>query len=72
MLYDITQQQTYRVDVLNGIAHDSENDKLYITGKQWSKMFEVEVIEMDDEMVKKTGGVSGMRKRCIPRTRPLG
>jgi glutaminyl-peptide cyclotransferase len=32
------------VDVLNGIAHDRENDRLYVTGKWWPKLFEIELI----------------------------
>ncbi|MCS7143786.1 MAG: glutaminyl-peptide cyclotransferase [Archaeoglobaceae archaeon] len=30
-------------DVLNGIAYDSENKRLFVTGKRWSKLFEIEV-----------------------------
>jgi glutamine cyclotransferase len=30
-----------RTDVLNGIAWDSANNKMYITGKRWPKVFEV-------------------------------
>lgn len=33
-----------RVDVLNGIAYDSDNKKLYVTGKLWPKLFEIEVV----------------------------
>lgn len=32
-----------RTDVLNGIAYDSTTKKLYITGKRWPKMFEVQL-----------------------------
>jgi len=28
-------------DVLNGIAHDSSSDRLFVTGKRWPKLFEV-------------------------------
>jgi glutamine cyclotransferase len=31
-------------DVLNGIAYDAENDRFFITGKKWSKLFEIELI----------------------------
>ncbi len=31
------------VDVLNGIAYDSEQNRLFITGKLWPKLFEVEI-----------------------------
>ncbi|MGC1272129.1 MAG: glutaminyl-peptide cyclotransferase [Planctomycetaceae bacterium] len=32
-----------REDVLNGIAWDRETKKLYVTGKRWPKLFEVEI-----------------------------
>ena len=30
--------------VLNGIAYDSEHDRLFVTGKLWPKIFEIKVI----------------------------
>jgi glutamine cyclotransferase len=30
-------------DVLNGIAYDAHGDRLFVTGKLWSKLFEVQV-----------------------------
>ena len=33
------------VDVLNGIAYDSENDRLFVTGKLWPELFEIKQIE---------------------------
>jgi glutamine cyclotransferase len=30
-----------RVDVLNGIAYDAKNDRLFVTGKFWPKLFEI-------------------------------
>jgi len=32
------------VDVLNGIAYDAENDRLFVTGKLWPNIFEIELI----------------------------
>jgi glutamine cyclotransferase len=32
------------VDVLNGIAYDAENDRLFVTGKLWPKMFQIELV----------------------------
>ncbi|MGI9532433.1 glutaminyl-peptide cyclotransferase [Lutimonas sp.] len=32
-------------NVLNGIAYDTENDRLYVTGKNWNKVFEIKLIE---------------------------
>jgi glutaminyl-peptide cyclotransferase len=31
------------VDVLNGIAYDAEADLLFVTGKLWPKLFEIEI-----------------------------
>ncbi|RKX26338.1 MAG: glutaminyl-peptide cyclotransferase [Candidatus Zixiibacteriota bacterium] len=33
------------IGVLNGIAYDSENDRLFVTGKNWPKLFEIELVE---------------------------
>lgn len=32
-------------DVLNGIAFDKENNRLFVTGKNWGKLFEIEIIK---------------------------
>lgn len=32
------------VDVLNGIAYDAARDRLFVTGKLWPKLFEIELI----------------------------
>jgi glutaminyl-peptide cyclotransferase len=32
-------------DVLNGIAYNKETGKLYVTGKNWDKLFEVKIIK---------------------------
>ncbi|SHF79721.1 Glutamine cyclotransferase [Mariniphaga anaerophila] len=37
--------QNDTVDYLNGIAYDSENKRLFVTGKWWPRMFEIELIE---------------------------
>ncbi|MCX7926351.1 MAG: glutaminyl-peptide cyclotransferase [Fimbriimonadales bacterium] len=34
-------------DVLNGIAYDRQNKRIFVTGKNWSKLFEIEVIAPD-------------------------
>lgn len=34
-----------RIDVLNGIAWDSENRRLFVTGKYWPKLFEIRLVE---------------------------
>lgn len=32
------------VDVLNGIAYDPKNDRLFVTGKLWPRLFEIEIV----------------------------
>jgi glutamine cyclotransferase len=32
-------------NVLNGIAYDKKNDRLFVTGKRWPKMFEIEIVK---------------------------
>jgi glutamine cyclotransferase len=32
-------------DVLNGIAHDKSTGRIYVTGKKWSKLFEIEIVK---------------------------
>ena len=39
------QLRTPDTDVLNGIAYDDENGKIYLTGKNWPKLYEVKLIE---------------------------
>lgn len=39
------QLRTSDTDVLNGIAYDDENGKIYLTGKNWPKLYEVKLIE---------------------------
>jgi glutamine cyclotransferase len=42
-------QKTQKLDdndeVLNGIAFDHENNRLFVTGKHWSKLFEIELLK---------------------------
>ena len=33
-------------DVLNGIAYDSEHDRLFVTGKCWPKLFEIKLLKI--------------------------
>lgn len=32
-------------DVLNGIAYDAETKRVFVTGKRWNKLFEVEIVK---------------------------
>lgn len=34
------------IDVLNGIAYDPENDRLFVTGKLWPKLFEIKLVPL--------------------------
>jgi glutaminyl-peptide cyclotransferase len=36
--------RTAAVDVLNGIAYDAAGQRLFVTGKLWPKMFEIQVV----------------------------
>jgi glutamine cyclotransferase len=33
-----------REEVLNGIAYDAENNRLFVTGKNWAHLFEIELV----------------------------
>lgn len=37
--------RTAETDVLNGIAYDPQTKKLYLTGKNWPKLYEVKLVE---------------------------
>jgi glutamine cyclotransferase len=36
--------RTADTDVLNGIAYDPENDRLFITGKRWPMLYEIRLL----------------------------
>jgi glutamine cyclotransferase len=33
------------IDVMNGIAYDSQGDRLFVTGKLWPKLFEIKLVK---------------------------
>ena len=37
--------KTITTDVLNGIAYDPRTEKIYLTGKNWPKLYEIEIVE---------------------------
>jgi glutamine cyclotransferase len=37
-------EYTETTDVLNGIAYDAETKRIFVTGKNWSKMFEIRLL----------------------------
>ncbi|RLD68704.1 MAG: glutaminyl-peptide cyclotransferase [Bacteroidetes bacterium] len=44
-LTEILPQKDYErdTDVLNGIAYDEKNDRIFVTGKRWPKLFEIKI-----------------------------
>jgi glutaminyl-peptide cyclotransferase len=46
-IIDLFQTGTDEIDYLNGIAWDKENDRLFITGKWWPRLFEIERVPLE-------------------------
>ncbi len=42
-------QDGQRVDVPNGIAYDPEGDRLFVTGKLWPKVFQIELVAENEK-----------------------
>jgi glutaminyl-peptide cyclotransferase len=40
----LAASESAQSDVLNGIAYDSEHDRLFVTGKLWPKLFELRLV----------------------------
>ena len=38
------KERDSRTDVLNGIAYDKETKRIFVTGKNWSKLYEIKII----------------------------
>ena len=43
-LTGINSENQNTSDVLNGIAYDQKRDRLFVTGKLWSQLFEIELV----------------------------
>lgn len=43
-LADEQMDKDREADVLNGIAYDEANDRLFVTGKKWRNLFEIKVV----------------------------
>ncbi len=43
-----SEEETGSAGVLNGIAYDAENDRLFVTGKRWPKLFEIRLIAWEE------------------------
>lgn len=44
-LFDVSTLPVPMNDVLNGIAWDARGKRLFVTGKHWPKLFEIELVE---------------------------
>jgi glutamine cyclotransferase len=42
------EDRTRPVEVLNGIAYDAQKDRIFVTGKLWPKVFQIELIPIED------------------------
>lgn len=40
------EDTTADTDVLNGIAYDAATGRIFVTGKRWNKLFEVEIVKL--------------------------
>jgi glutaminyl-peptide cyclotransferase len=49
VLQQINGRDGHDVDVLNGIAYDASGDRLFVTGKLWPNLFEIELIAEDEK-----------------------
>ncbi|MFQ5655836.1 MAG: glutaminyl-peptide cyclotransferase, partial [Planctomycetota bacterium] len=50
-------------DVLNGIAYDAKGKRLFVTGKDWPKLFEIELVEKRPERGPARPGVPGGKEQ---------
>jgi len=41
----LTSAERASVDVMNGIAYDEKNDRLFVTGKLWPRLFEIKITQ---------------------------
>ena len=45
----LTPEEQKEADVLNGIAYDAKNDRLFVTGKLWPNVFEIDLVPFRSE-----------------------
>jgi len=43
----LSARERAATDVLNGIAYDAAGDRLFVTGKLWPKLFEIELVKVE-------------------------
>jgi glutaminyl-peptide cyclotransferase len=48
-LSEIAQPSDNPDNVLNGIAYDAVRDRLFVTGKNWPKLFEIKLVRKVDK-----------------------
>ncbi len=48
-LYEREKEENPGADVLNGIAYDEENGRLFVTGKLWRSVYEIQIKGLDPE-----------------------
>jgi glutaminyl-peptide cyclotransferase len=46
-LLNLYQKSSDTIDYLNGIAYDAEYERLFVTGKWWPRLFEIELIRSE-------------------------
>jgi glutamine cyclotransferase len=47
-LIDMYKNSTDKIDYMNGIAYDKRNNRLFVTGKLWPRLFEIEIVEKNE------------------------
>lgn len=47
-LLPIEQRKNRQESVLNGIAYDADKNRLFVTGKEWPKLFEIRLVEQEE------------------------
>lgn len=50
------RRRRLRVHVLNGIAYDAAADRLFVTGKRWPKIFEIQIKKRATQLSRSPGG----------------
>jgi glutaminyl-peptide cyclotransferase len=43
--YGLRQSNWYTAGVFNGIAYDAQNNRIFVTGKLWPLLFEIQIVE---------------------------
>jgi glutaminyl-peptide cyclotransferase len=58
-----------RMDVLNGIAYDSASGRVFVTGKWWSRLYEIKVVPVPD--AQQAAELERSKKLCRPRAQSV-